>query len=176
MFMLSFAGCNDDHTAPHDNQRCKYAEVEYGKYAKDGMYIAKGKYIECAKDGMYNAKGRYGEYAKEAASVEEGHNKPLAKKGDGEPLAKYGYWLGTTTSPLPQGQLAAYVMQDNKEPLTTKGFRTVYAVQGNNKPLATKSNWATTFDDHEGAKAPMVKLIMPIMIPHHRNKASYCLQ
>jgi hypothetical protein len=66
--------------------------------------------------------------------------------------------LGATMSPSPQGQLAAYT------------------VQGNNEHLTTKSNWATTFDDHEGAKAPRVKLIMPIMIPHHCNKASYCLQ
>ena len=48
MFMLSFVGCDNDHTAPHDNQRHKYAEVEYGKYAEDGMYIAKGMYV--AKD------------------------------------------------------------------------------------------------------------------------------
>jgi hypothetical protein len=40
-----------NHTLPHDDQRRKYAEVEYGKYAKDSMYIdkgvciAKGKYI-----------------------------------------------------------------------------------------------------------------------------------
>jgi hypothetical protein len=120
MFMLLFTGCDDDHTAPHDNQRCKYAEVEYGKYAKDGMYITKGKYIECAKDGVYDTKGRYGEYAKEAASVEEGHNKPLAKEGDDKPLAKDGNWLGTTMCPLPQGQLAVYIMQDDNKPLATR--------------------------------------------------------
>jgi hypothetical protein len=120
MFMLLFAGCDDDHTAPHDDQRRKYAKVEYGEYAEDGIYIAKGKYIECAEDGVYDAEGRYGEYAKEAASVEEGHNEPLAKEGDDEPLAKDGDWLGTTMSPLPQGQLAAYVMQDDDEPLATR--------------------------------------------------------
>jgi hypothetical protein len=80
MFMLSFAGCDDDHTAPHNNQRHKYAEVEYGEYAEDGMYIAKGvyvakgKYIEYAEDVVYVAEGEYGEYAKEDSSVEESHN------------------------------------------------------------------------------------------------------
>jgi hypothetical protein len=104
--MLLFAGCDDDHIAPHDNQRCKYAEVEYGKYAKDSMYIAKsmyvtkGKYIEYAKDSVYHAKGKYGEYALEAASVKEGHNKPLAKKGDDKPLAKNGDWAGYGNKPL----------------------------------------------------------------------------
>ncbi len=85
-----------------------------------GVYVAKGKYIEYAKDVMYIAEGEYGEYAKEDASVEEGHNEPLAKKGDDEPLAKDGNWLGTMMSPLPQGQLAAYVMQDNNKPLATR--------------------------------------------------------
>jgi hypothetical protein len=56
------------------------------------------------------------------------------------------------------------------------GLRVAYAVQGNKKPLATKSNWAMTIDDHEGAKAPTVKLIVPVTIPHHRNKVPYCLR
>jgi hypothetical protein len=133
-FMLLCAGCDDDHIAPRDDQRCKYAEVDYGEYAEDGMhiakgmYVAKGKYIEYAKDVVYVAEGEYGEYAKEEASVEEGHNEPLAKEGNDGPLAKDGDWLGTTMSPLPKGQLAAYVMQDDDEPLTTKGLRTAYAV------------------------------------------------
>ncbi len=69
MIMLSFAWCNDDHTAPHNNQQCKYAEVESGKYAKDGMHIAKGvyvtkgKYIKYAKDIVYVTEGEYGKYA-----------------------------------------------------------------------------------------------------------------
>jgi hypothetical protein len=59
MFMLSFARCNNDHTVQCNDQRRKYAEVEYGEYAKDGVYIIKGmdiakdKYIEYAIDGMY---------------------------------------------------------------------------------------------------------------------------
>jgi hypothetical protein len=156
MFMLSFTGCDDDHTAPHNDQ--KYAEVVYGKYAKDGVYIAKGvyvakgKYIEYAKDVVYLAEGEYDEYAKEDASVEEGHNEPLAKEGDDEPLAKDGDWLGTTMSPLPQRQSA------------------VYAVQGNNYPLTTIGDWATTYDNCEGAKALTIKLIVPIASPYHRNE------
>jgi hypothetical protein len=67
-------------------------------------------------------------------------------------------------------------MQEGNETLATKGLRTAYTMQGNDKPLATKSDWTMTFDDREGAKAPTVKLIVPITIPHHRNKASYCLQ
>jgi hypothetical protein len=68
--MLSFTGCNDDRTLPQDNQQCKYAEVEYGKYTKDelyiakGMSVAKGKYIKYVKDVVYVAEGEYGEYAK----------------------------------------------------------------------------------------------------------------
>jgi hypothetical protein len=57
---------------------------------------------------------------KEVASVEEGHNKPLAKEGSDKPLAKDGNWLRTTMSPLPQGQLAAYLMQDKDEHLATR--------------------------------------------------------
>jgi hypothetical protein len=34
-----------------------------------------------AKDDVYVTKGKYGKYAKEAAFVEEGNNKPLATKG-----------------------------------------------------------------------------------------------
>jgi hypothetical protein len=33
-------------------------------------------------NGVYIAEGEYGEYAKEDASIEEGHNKPLAKEGN----------------------------------------------------------------------------------------------
>jgi hypothetical protein len=40
--MLSFAGGNDDRTAPRDDQRHKYAEVEYGEHPEEGVYIAKG--------------------------------------------------------------------------------------------------------------------------------------
>jgi hypothetical protein len=32
-------------------------------------------------------------------------------------------------------------------------------------------NWATTFDDHAGAKVLTMKLIAPIAIPHHCNEA-----
>jgi hypothetical protein len=139
-------------------------------YIAKGVYVTKGKYIEYAKDLMYIAKGKYGKYAKEDASVEEGHNKPLAKKGNDEPLAKDGDRLSTTMSPLPQGQLAAYVMHDNNEPLATKGLRTAYAVQGNDKPLTTIGDWATTFDDCEGAKALTTKSFVPIVIPYHCNE------
>ncbi len=37
-----------------------------------------GKY---AKDGLYVAKGEYGEHAKEAAFIKEGDNEPLTTKG-----------------------------------------------------------------------------------------------
>ncbi len=107
----------------------------------------------------------------EDASIEEGHNKPLAKEGNGKPLAKDGDWLGTTMSPLPQGQLAAYVMQDDNEPLTTKGLRTAYAVQGNDEPLTTIGGWARTYNNCEGAKALPIELILPIVIPYHCNEA-----
>ncbi len=79
--------------------------------------------------------------------------------------------LGATMSLSPQGQLATYIVQDDNEPLATKGLRAIYAMQGKDKPLATIGDWATAFDDHEGAKAPTVKLIAPNMILHHCNKA-----
>ena len=77
---------------------------------------------------MYDAKGAYGEYAKLAAFVEEGNNEPFAKERNSKLLPMMVTGLGTTMSPLSQGQLAAYVMQDDDEPLTTKGLRTAYAV------------------------------------------------
>ena len=78
--MLLFAGCDNNHTVPRDDQWHKYAKVEYIEYPKDsvyiakGMYVAKGKYIEYAKDCVYITGGEYGKYAKEDASVKEGHN------------------------------------------------------------------------------------------------------
>jgi hypothetical protein len=104
--MLLFAGCNDDHIPPRYDQQCKYAESRYGKYARDGVcvargvYIAKCKYIEYAKDGMYVTEGKYGEHTNEDASVKEGHNEPLAKEGEDKPLAKDGNWAGYNDEPL----------------------------------------------------------------------------
>jgi hypothetical protein len=57
-------------------------------------------YVEYTKDGVYVANGEYGEYAKEDASIEEGHNKPLAKEGDDKSLAKDGKWAGYNNEPL----------------------------------------------------------------------------
>jgi hypothetical protein len=54
IFMLSFAGCNND-LIPQ--------QVQNGKYAWDGVYIAKDKYSEYAKDSMYVAEGEYGKHA-----------------------------------------------------------------------------------------------------------------
>jgi hypothetical protein len=89
-------------------------------YITKGMYVAKGKYIEYAKVVPYIAEGEYGEYAKEDTSVKEGHNEPLAKKGTTNPLPRMATGLGATMSPLPQGQLAAYIMQDDNKPLVTR--------------------------------------------------------
>jgi hypothetical protein len=139
MFMLLFARCDNDHTAPHADQRRKYAEVEYSKYAKGskyfakGVYVAKGKYIEYAKDIVYATKGECGEYAKEDTSVKEGQNKPLAKEGDNDPLANDGNWLGTTMSPLPQGNQPPMSCKTMTS-LSPQGQVTVYVVPGNDKP------------------------------------------
>ncbi len=50
-------------------------------------------------------------------------------------------------------------------------IRVAYAVQGNHEPRTTIGDWATTFNDREGAKAPKVRLIAPIAILHHCNEA-----
>ena len=128
--MLLLARCNNDCTAQCKDQWRKYAKVEYIEYTKDVVYVAKGKYDKSTP--------------KEIPSVEEGHNKPLTKEGLDEPLAKDGNWLSTTMSPLPQGQLTAYVMQDDDEHLATRTWtscqatinrsRVTYALQGNNEP------------------------------------------
>jgi hypothetical protein len=94
IFILLFAGCVDNHIVPHDDQRSQYAKVEYGKYAKGGVYIGKGEYSEYAKDGVYVSKGKYAKYAEEAMFAKEGHNKPLTKEGDSKPLPKDGNWAG----------------------------------------------------------------------------------
>jgi hypothetical protein len=62
-----------------------------------------------------------------------------------------------------------YIMQDDDEPLATKDLRDAYAVQGKDKPLATMGDWATTFNDREGAKVLTIKLIARIVTPHHCN-------
>jgi hypothetical protein len=47
--MLSFAGCNNNHIAPHNEQQHEYAEIGCGKpkttreYIQNGLYAAKGK-------------------------------------------------------------------------------------------------------------------------------------
>jgi hypothetical protein len=53
-----------------------------------------------ANDSMYDANGEYSKNAKEAASIEEGHNEPLAKEGDDKSLAKDGNWAGCNDEPL----------------------------------------------------------------------------
>jgi hypothetical protein len=55
--------------------------------------------------------------------------------------------------------------------LSPQGQLAAYAVQGNDEPLTTIGDWATTFDDSEGAKAITIKSIVPIAIPYHRNEA-----
>ncbi len=172
--MLSFAGCNDNCTTPRDDQRHKYAKVEYGEYVKDGVYIAKG---------MYVAEGRYGEYAKEAASVEEGHNEPLANKGNDKPLAKNGYWAGCEDEPLVTRAIGRVHHARGRRASCHKGkwprtscqatisrIRVAYAMWGNDEPLTTIGDWATIFDNGEGAKAPMVRLIAPNGILPHCNE------
>ena len=57
------------------------------------------------------------------------------------------------------------------QPLAAEGNRVAYAVQGNDEPLATMGDWAMTFDDREGTKAPRVKLIAPIAILYHLKSA-----
>jgi hypothetical protein len=175
-YTLLLTGFDNSHITPCDKQQRKYAEVGYSKYVKDntqyiqdGVYVAKGLYSKYAEDGVYVAKGEYSKNAEEDASVKEGHNKPLTKEGNNKPLAKDGNWLGMTMSSLPQVQLAACVMQDDNEPLATKGLMTAYTVQGNDKPLTTIGDWATTFDDSEGAKVLTIKLIMLIVISYHCN-------
>jgi hypothetical protein len=95
----------------------------------------------------------------------------LPKKATTNPWPRMVTGLGTTMSPLPQGQLAVYIVQCDNEPLTANGNRVAYAVQGNDKPFATMDDWAMTFDDREGAKAPTVRLIATITILHHRKSA-----
>ena len=57
---------------------------------------------------------------KEVAFIKEGHNEPLVKEGNNKTLAKDGNWLSTTMSPLPQGQLAMYVMRGGHKHLATR--------------------------------------------------------
>ncbi len=141
IFMLSITGCNDDHIAPRNKQQRKYAEVGYGKYAKDGTGVLLRQHVWC--------QGRVWWVPKEAAFVKEGKDESLATRA-----------------------LVAYIVQDNNEPLATKGLRAAYAVQGNDEPLATKSDWAMTFNDCKGTKVLAVKLIMPITTSHHCNDVS----
>jgi hypothetical protein len=95
----------------------------------------------------------------------------LPKKATTNPLPRMATELGATMSPLQQGQMAPYIVQCDNEPLAPKGNRVAYAVQGNDKPLATMGDWAMTFDNCEGAKAPTVRLIASITILHHRKHA-----
>jgi hypothetical protein len=54
---------------------------------------------------------------------------------------------------------------------TISRIRAAYAVQGNDEPLTTIGDWATTFDNCEGAKALTIESIVPIVIPYQRNEA-----
>jgi hypothetical protein len=119
--------------------------------------LPKASTLSMQKTGVH-CQGQVWGVRQEDASVEEGHNKPLAKEGNDEPLAKDGNWAGY-----------------NNEPLTTRALAT-YIVHGNNEPLATLSNWATTFDNCKGAKVPTIKLIVSITTPHHCHRAPKHLQ
>jgi hypothetical protein len=61
---------------------------------------------EHAKNGAYVARGKYGKYAKEAAFVKEGDNKPFVK--------------GATTSPLPPRETGLDLQQLKKTPKCTQ--------------------------------------------------------
>jgi hypothetical protein len=119
------------------------------KHTKDGVYIANVMYVAktstlstpkmaCTLPIASTVSMPYGVrittasmagMPKEIASVKEGHNEPLAKEGNNKPLAKDGDWLSTTMSLLPRGQLAAYIMQDDYEHLTTKMSDRVHRVR-----------------------------------------------
>ncbi len=73
----------------------------------------------------------------------------LPKRATMKPLAK-------------DGDCAGY----NNEPLATKGIGYVRSAR-QLEPLATKSNWASTSDNCEDAKAPAQKLIPLVATPHH---------
>ena len=46
--MLLFARCDNDHTTQCEDQRHKYAKVEYSECTKDGMYVAEREHSEYA--------------------------------------------------------------------------------------------------------------------------------
>ncbi len=141
--MLSFAECDDNHTAPWDDQRRKYAEGEYSKYAKDGVYVAESEHSEYAEQYV-RSWGRVQRVRLRGSIRWEKQWRASRHKGK---------WQRTSCQ------------------ATISRIRVAYAVRGNDEPLTTIGDWATTFDDHEDAKGPTVRLIAPIATIHHRNEA-----
>jgi hypothetical protein len=158
--MLSFAGCDDNHIALHDDQWHKYAEIKYNECTKDSVYIAEGKNAGCTEEAVF---------------AEKGHKEPLAKEGTTNPLPRMVTGLGAMMSLFPQVHLPRMLCKATMNTLPQWDMA-MYAMQGNNKPLAILGNWASTFDYHEGAKVLAINLIEPIAIPYHCDKASEHLQ
>ncbi len=64
---------------------------------------------------------------------------PLPKRATTNRFPRMATGLGTTMSSLPQGQLAAYVMQDANEPLATKGLRPHTPYKATMSPLPQRA-------------------------------------
>ena len=152
--MLLFATCNNKRTAQCNNQRRKYTKVEYSKYAKEDMRAHRRwrthrqRHVHCQRQVHWVRQRRH--------------------------VRSWG-WVQRV--PL-RGCICSEKQRrasfhKNKWPRTSckatiSRIRAAYAVQGNTKPLTTIDEWATTFDNCEGTKAPMVRLIAPI---DHHNEA-----
>jgi hypothetical protein len=87
--MLLFAGCDGNHIVPR-----KTSGKSTPRLSMSSMPKTVCKY---AKDNVYITKGKYGKHAKEAAFVVEGDNEPLTTRknwprmqGNNEPLATKG--------------------------------------------------------------------------------------
>jgi hypothetical protein len=108
MFMLSFTGCDDDHTPPCNDQRLKYAEVEYTASTQKTAFtlpnacmLPKASTLRTSETDCTSPRASMASTpSKEDAFVEEGHKVPLAKEGDDEPLAEDGDWAGYNNEPL----------------------------------------------------------------------------
>jgi hypothetical protein len=91
------------------------------------MYVTKSKYSEYAKDTVprvSTARTPRRKHPSRRATMSL-----LPKKATTNPLPRLVTGLGTTIIPLPQGQLATYVMQDDDKPLTTRASDHVHCAR-----------------------------------------------
>ncbi len=122
MFMLPFAGCDNDHITPCKDQQSEYAKVGYAEYTGKGVTSPKGSTASMPKTACTVPRASTARTPVRPGSSRRVSTSPLPMRAKMNCLPRMATGLGMTMSPSPQGQLATYVVQGNNEPLATRAI------------------------------------------------------